>query len=107
LAELWVLGDESGGRRSEAVAIGRRRDCICPALGQLRIELLRAAVGGTRSLRAMKESQLCLLGTVPAVQHPSDPQMFEMGHAAREHNGRLPGVSKFLVTADRRFGRHR
>jgi hypothetical protein len=92
-----MLRDERGGRWSEAITIGSRGDGICPALGERRVELFRAAVGRARSLRTVEQSQLYLLSAVAAVENPSDVQMFDVGHAPGEHGTCFPSVGECLI----------
>jgi hypothetical protein len=90
---------EIGCGGTEPILLSRIRDDPGPPLGQGGIKLLRAAMYSARLLSSYKQPPSRLMATMASVQHPGDPQVFNVidADSVVEHGPRLPRICQLIV----------
>ena len=97
--ERRMRGKEIVGGGTEPIVLSRIRDHPCPLFGQGGVKLLRAAMHDARLLSSYQQPPSRLMAPMSSVQHPGDPQMFDVIHADAivKHRPRLPRVRQLVI----------
>lgn len=89
------------GKESVAISVrvrfDRGRDRRRPPARELRIELLRAAVDGARTLSPCEQPGQGHLGAVPAMEDPCDPEVLLVRDPTRKDLAGLPGIGQLVI----------
>jgi hypothetical protein len=81
----------------EAIVVDRPGDGVCPSFGESGVELSGRAMNIASTSGPVEQADLCLLGSVSAVEHPRDAEVLHVADAAGEGGAGLPGVGQLFV----------